>query len=108
MKIYVSGPMTDYPEFNFPAFQEAAARLRAAGFEVEDPSEKGVIEGWSWEDYLRYDLHKVLECQGVATLPGWENSKGAKLEVYVAEQLGIIVRSVDAFVAGSRMVPAGS
>lgn len=95
--------MTGIEAFNFPAFREAAARLHAAGYDVEDPSEKGVIDGWTWADYLKYDLRKVLDCQGVATLSGWENSKGAKLEVHVATELGLIVRSVDAFISGSRM-----
>lgn len=86
--------MTSYPAWNFPAFNEAARVLRAAGFEVENPAEKGIHDGWSWEDYLRYDLKKMLDCDGVATLDGWVASRGAWLEVSTARALGMSVRTV--------------
>lgn len=97
-RIYVSGPMTGLPEYNFPSFQEAARQLRAAGYSVEDPSEKGIIDGWTWADYLRFDIKALMDCDGVAVLPGWPKSKGARLEVTVAEELGMQVMSVDSWI----------
>lgn len=38
-RIYISGPMTGLPDFNFPAFHDAAARLRERGHEVANPAE---------------------------------------------------------------------
>lgn len=93
-RLYLSGPMTGYPNHNFEAFNKAAALLTSFGFRVENPASKGVIEGWNWAAYLKYDLDILIWCDGVATLPGWQESKGAVLEVHVAQQLDISVRPV--------------
>ncbi len=37
--IYISGPMSGLPECNYPAFNAAAAHLRALGYSVENPAE---------------------------------------------------------------------
>ena len=33
-RIYIAGPMTGYPELNFPAFHAAANSLRAQGYDA--------------------------------------------------------------------------
>lgn len=102
MKLYVSGPMTGHPEHNFPAFRAAAAQLRAAGYAVLDPSDKGIIPGFEWEDYLRLDIKQMLDCDGVATLPGWIYSRGASLEVHVARALSMKAFPVEHWLAEAR------
>lgn len=107
MKLYCSGPMTGIPAFNFPAFNEAERLLILAGFEVENPARKGVLDSWSWADYLRYDLKKMLDCDGVATLDGWVDSRGAWLEVSTARALGMSVRPVAEW-CGRPLLPAAA
>lgn len=91
MRIYLSGPMTGLPDHNFPAFEAARLQLRAEGFEVLCPAEAGKVDGWAWEQYLRRDLRMVLDAEAVIVLPGWEKSRGARLETHVAEGLGMPV-----------------
>ena len=88
-RIYVAGPMTGLPEFNFPAFNSAADKLRAEEWHVENPAEHGHIEGADWADYLRWDISRIATCGAIYLLPGWENSKGATLEVSIAKALGM-------------------
>lgn len=100
MKVYIAGPMTGIPQFNYPAFNEAARELRAHGHEVVSPAElMDVNEAELWEDKealwkhcMRADLAKLVsECDRIVLLPGWEGSRGAKLERTVAEALGMSV-----------------
>lgn len=39
MRVYTAGPMTGLPQFNYPAFLEAAALLRNVGYDVVSPAE---------------------------------------------------------------------
>lgn len=91
MKVYLTGPMTGYPEFNYPAFGEAAVALRAAGVEVISPHEVNPADGeeheWAW--YLRRDIVALVDCDAVVRLPGSDASKGSRLECYIAAALGM-------------------
>lgn len=95
--IYISGPMTGLPDLNFPAFHAAAAKLRAAGHQVVNPAELDAADAgkvMEWADYLRRDIKTLMDCKAVALLPNWEQSRGAQLEVYIAQQLGMLVAPV--------------
>lgn len=90
-RIYISGPMTGLPELNYPAFNAAAELLRADGFEVENPAENPEPECGSWAGYMRLALVQISRCEGLLLLPGWLDSKGARLELHIAQQLGLQV-----------------
>lgn len=89
--IYICGPMTGLPVKNFPAFESAATRLRASGYEVLNPTRHEKSDR-SWQDYLRLGVIDVARSHGVCLLSGWEQSRGANLEVYVARSLEIPYR----------------
>jgi hypothetical protein len=92
MKIYLAGPMSNLPSWNFPAFHAAAAKLRSLGHEVFNPAEiDGGDTSQSWEYYMRKDIVLVAMSEAIAVLPGWEKSRGATLEVYIARKLGMPV-----------------
>jgi Domain of unknown function (DUF4406) len=87
MRIYIAGPMSGLPDNNYPAFQEAAKRLRVAGYEVLSPAELDVPKDSSWEGWMRASLAMMLKCDEVALLPEWHKSVGARLEQNLAAQL---------------------
>lgn len=90
-RVYVAGPMTGITDFNYPAFNAVADQLRAQGYEVENPADHGIVEGAQWADYMAYDLTRLGLCGVIALLPDWEKSQGARLEVLIAERLGMTV-----------------
>ena len=48
---------------------------------------------------MRRDIAALMDCDTVATLPGWEHSKGAHLEVLIAQHLGMTVVSANDLVS---------
>jgi hypothetical protein len=86
------------PQCNIPAFDQAAERLRKVGHDVVSPAElddpevrermlndeTGVVSSLNWAQCLGRDIEVLDTCDGIVLLPGWECSKGAKLETYAA------------------------
>jgi len=101
-RIYISGPMTGLPDYNFAAFEAAEKLLRKTvpSAEIINPHElsRGVDQhNAEWEDYLKLDLRAMLDCDTVVILPGWHNSKGALLEIHVATSVNIPIVCLEFF-----------
>lgn len=109
-KVYIAGPMSGIPDFNRPAFEAAADRLRSHAFDPVSPVELDDAEGFDpeafdgdtvpadlYRRFLLRDLVAILEheCDGVVVLPGWEQSRGAALEVHVARSVDIPIFDED-------------
>ncbi len=101
--------MRGLPEYNYPAFMDAAQLLRNLGWKVYNPAEMDIEE--DAEDYTvrtldeqklhdtahaarkfaRRDLGiltnvlKAEDGDAIIVLPGWNNSTGAQAEVPVAK-----------------------
>jgi hypothetical protein len=118
MRIYLAGPMRNYPEFNRPAFQDGAAALRAYGHDVFSPVENDEKSGFHWGKHsgnladaeaggfslrkaLATDLTWICEnAEAVVVLPGWGASLGVTAEVATAKALGIEVFELDQLLKG--------
>ena len=87
-KVYIAGPMSGYPELNYPAFHDAAERLRKNGFEVVSPAELNP-QTESYSNVMRKDINALIDCDHICMLQGWQASKGATLEHHIASVLGI-------------------
>jgi len=95
MRVYIAGPMTGIADYNFPAFNAMADKMRAAGWHVENPADHGLVVGADWADYLRYDIGCLASCEAIMLLPGWTASRGARLEVSIAKELGVVFMFAD-------------
>lgn len=94
-KVYISGPITGIDFGNRFAFSCARSALELCGYEAVDPSEVQLDDEASWSDYMRADLKLLLDCDFIYMLEGWEDSKGARLERELAENLGIEEIDID-------------
>jgi hypothetical protein len=84
---YLCGPMTNLPEHNFPAFYEAASRLRHNGFKVVNPAELNPERPHRALAFKR-DFKELLKCTSIILLPGFPYSNGAMKEIMVAAEFG--------------------
>lgn len=126
MRVYVAGPMRGKPLHNWPAFEDATATLRAAGFDVVTPTEideeigcvivERLEDGSVWDvclaptfdfdEVIARDLEAVRSCGGIVLLDGWHLSEGAMIELSEAVDHGLVVMyGVEAALARSR--PSG-
>ncbi|MDR6868736.1 hypothetical protein J2Y69_003360 [Microbacterium resistens] len=116
--LYVSGPMTGIKDWNYPAFTDAAAELRAWGFNVISPHEldqdAGVDPNTEWTGAMRReaiarDVEAVAKlADGVAVLDGWPESSGARAEVAVATSISLPIQTIHEWVAEARKDAAAS
>jgi len=98
--------MRGKPEFNFPAFNDATARLRAFGYSVFNPAERDAEtgfdpsgmtghenlaeHGFDLREALGADTHYIAHtADALLLLDGWENSSGARAELALAAALGL-------------------
>ena len=91
MKYYISGPMTGIEGHNYPRFQQVAEELRSRHHEIVSPHELTDDFTQDWEWYLKRDLKSMLDCDRIILLEGWEASRGARLELWVADKLKMVV-----------------
>jgi Domain of unknown function (DUF6378)/Domain of unknown function (DUF4406) len=96
--VYISGPMTGLPQYNFPAFDAAEAFLRDAGCHTRNPTVAArqiatadqlagndPISNQQLQQIQTLDIRYLLESDAVVLLPDWQKSAGAKMEVALAQ-----------------------
>ena len=92
--LYLSGSLTPTP--THPSFEENKQRFVDKGLELskdyavflpaENNGAMGVRGGWTWEDFMRADIPYVLTCNVIYMLTDWQDSRGARLEHWLAKR----------------------
>ena len=76
--IYIAGPITGVENY-WEAFEKAEDELLALGFYPLSPSRLPI--GLTNAQYAKINLASIDAVDAVYFLPGWDNSKGARLEM---------------------------
>lgn len=113
MRVYIAGPMTHYPLYNFPAFDAAADEIRSEGHKAINPAELDreagfdpttLPEDWDWSTYppgtdpnefINRDLDAIKTADAIYMLRGWRQSRGARAEHALAEWRGMTIIDTD-------------
>lgn len=101
-RTYLSGPITGRPMLNIESFTSLRDSLMQMGegagnvvvphelFDADDTDQ-------TWDYYMRRCIAELINCDLVLTLPDWEDSRGAKLEVHIARALSIEVKDANVY-----------
>lgn len=91
--VYISGPVTGRSFDGVQkAFAERERQLVTAGYIAINPvalSHENIGAGATWEEYMAFDLSLLQDCDFITFLEGWEDSRGARLEMHFAKLNGI-------------------
>lgn len=110
MRVYIAGPISGLPDVPLETkksrFYMAEEYFAEHGHEVVVPMDVPVdscpggcnpqghvgqdgVATHSWECFMKHDMHALLDCDAIAILPGWQQSRGSLLEARVASELGL-------------------
>lgn len=98
--VYISGKITGDDNYR-TKFATAEQRLIRDGYKVLNPVEEAdrldrVHQAMgraapTWSDYMRKCLLAIIDVDAVYMLRDWQESRGARLEHYIASELGITI-----------------
>jgi len=104
-QIYIAGPMTGLPDFNFPAFFAAEQEFTEQGYKCFNPAQMDIdCDGTdrtgqtghevvpNITEIARRDIDAVFQCDVIYMLRGWEHSKGARAEHALAIWIGLEIK----------------
>jgi len=103
LKYYISGPISGYPDGNKDSFYTTHKKLEeisirtGVNLQIVNPHDLDLVAAppvdlnpdahWIW--CMRRDIKALCDCDAVVLLPGWELSRGARMEVWTAHKFGM-------------------
>lgn len=90
--IYISGAISGLNYENVvDKFAKAENYLSNIGYEVFNPLKNGLDEHFSWEQHMAVDIAKLMECDSIYILNDALGSRGARIEMSIAMERGMII-----------------
>ena len=89
-KVYISGPISGYDiDERKKVFHNAEKLILSKGYTPVNPLKNGLSKKDIYEDQMKVDIKKLIDCDYIYLLPKWYQSKGATLEFDIADSCGI-------------------
>lgn len=88
-KFYISGMITGIETSAPELFAAAELKLKEMGYIPINPMTLPHLHDKTWLNFMREDLKALCECDGVYMLSNYKFSKGALIELELAEKLGL-------------------
>jgi hypothetical protein len=77
-------------------FLEASQEVEKMDYQAVNPCELDhSAHDQSWEGFMKVDLIALMDCECIYLMRGWGNSRGARLEYHLAQELGLDVMAAD-------------
>lgn len=92
-KIYISGPISGIRDYK-ARFDVAAQIIRSKGHEAINPCDLIAILNpatTTWEQFIVAGLGLLRACSAICLIQGWEKSRGSRMELREARNLGMTV-----------------
>ena len=90
-KIYISGPISgldlNVAMENFKNAKIKAIEVTGNDYEPVSTFDYTTDFQQEWKDYMKEDIKKLCDCDAIFMMKGWENSRGANMEYFIATQL---------------------
>ena len=89
MIIYIAGKVSGMEMEARVLFKRAEIELLLQCHDVINPMELEHDHDKTWQSYMRECISAMMKADALYLLPNWRESKGARIEVQLAHNLGI-------------------
>jgi hypothetical protein len=91
MKVYISGKITGIEDQAPALFAKAASDVAAMGHEPVNPMTINHDHDQTWQSYMKADVKALCDCDAIYMLSNYKDSKGALIELQIANHLELNV-----------------
>lgn len=90
MRVYLSGPITGVADY-MQRFDKAERKLLDAGYTVVNPAMVNSMlpEDTTYNEYMMMSFCMMDMCDAIYMMDGWQDSRGANMELRRAKELGL-------------------
>jgi len=87
--VYIAGKITGMEQQAYQLFELYEKALKQKGYIVANPMKLNHEHDKKWSSYMRECISCLMECDKIFLMHNWVESKGAKLELSIANSIGI-------------------